>query len=263
MCIVLVSSARADSTSAWRIGGMIDAYAQHIFESTPASLFGIELAMVDLRYTTRDMRARVALHGGNYVDRNYGGSTTWATSMLHALHAAVAGVRITDELWLDVGIMPSHIGNETAISSENISYTRSLIAETTPYFETGAKVSWAVTKEWSFAVLALNGWQKINVMDADIAFGSLVVFEPSTAWKFGWSSFIGKVPVGTSYEESTRYFNDVYASYTTADLAIAAAFDIGMQQLPANFRNFQTDTLDATWWGQRSKCGIGSTLSGL
>jgi hypothetical protein len=33
--------------------------------------------------------------------------------------------------------MPSHIGGETSLSFQNFNYTRSLVAENSPYYETG------------------------------------------------------------------------------------------------------------------------------
>lgn len=227
------SLAMADSTSAWRIGGIVDVNAQHTVDAQFRSLFGLELIMLDVRYTTADVRARMALHAGQYVNRNYTDASfsEGSTLLLRSLHAAYAGVRIADEIWVDVGLMPSHIGNETAVSSENITYTRSIIAESSPYFETGARVSWQISRQLYAAVLALNGWQNIEDYDNEIAFGSLIVFEPAPQWKFGWSTFIGDVR-SSSGVHTTRYFNDVYASYTTSDLTIATAFDIGTQELP-------------------------------
>lgn len=246
---LITERATADSTSAWRIGGMIDANAQHTVESPKTSLFGLELAMVDLKYTTPDVRARVALHGGNYVDRNYVMATPVVPSLLHAFHAAHAGLRLADELWVDIGIMPSHIGNESAISSENITYTRSIIAETRPYFGTGAKVSWQISKALGASVLALNGWKNIYDFDAQTAFGSLVVLEPSSQWKFGWSTFIGDVTSWSSGHVSTRYFNDFYASFTDTDLTVAAAFDFAKQEVADANSGGQLDSIQATWYG--------------
>lgn len=241
---------RADSTSAWRIGGMIDTYAQHTVDAGRVeNLFNIELAMADIRYTTVDVRARVALQAGNYVGRNYGSATPFEPSFVEILHAAFVGIRLGDALWVDVGVMPSHIGNETAISSENITYTRSLIAETSPYFETGAKVSLQINKELYVAVLALNGWQNIYDYDNETSFGSLVILEPGSGWRMGWSTFIGAAAVFQSQTITTRYFSDLYASYSTGDFAVAAAFDVGKQELPIGSRDAQTETVQAIWFG--------------
>ena len=251
MCVVLASSARADSTSAWRIGGMIDAYARHTIDAAFfENLFNLELAMVDVKYTTSHVRARVALQAGDYVVRNYDVSAPLPSSFFQIIHAAHVGVRFGDELWVDVGIMPSHIGNETAISSDNICYTRSLIAETSPYYETGAKVSLQISDGLMAAILALNGWQNIYDWDSETAFGSLVTVEPGDAWKFGWSTYIGAAEVDQSQTPpTTRYFSDLYASFTGGDFTVAAALDIGKQELPIGSRDAQFETVQAVWYG--------------
>ncbi len=58
------------------------------------------------------------------------------------------GIKLSENnnLWLDVGVFPSHIGFESAVGKDNWALTRSLNAENTPYFESGAKVSYTSEK---------------------------------------------------------------------------------------------------------------------
>jgi hypothetical protein len=64
---------------------------------------------------------------------------------------------------LDAGVLPSHIGFESAISMDNPTLTRSLPAENSPYFLTGAKLTFTPpTSSGTFAGLLVNGWQRIQ-----------------------------------------------------------------------------------------------------
>lgn len=68
-----------------------------------------------------------------------------------------------NNLWLDIGIMQSHLGFESAKSSDCWALSRSMAAENSSYFETGAQLGYTIKNEkWNFAVLALNGWQNIT-----------------------------------------------------------------------------------------------------
>lgn len=239
----------ADSTSAWHVGFLIDTYYSYdlnrpiqyangfnqrgpgvrpfAVSSAEHNKFAINLGILDATYRTDNIRARVALQAGTYVDANY----ATESRPLRYFHVAMGGVRITDGLWLEAGIMPSHIGLETAVSSENINYTRSLMAEYSPYYETGARLTWDVNDQLSIAALVLNGWQIIDETNSDKAFGTQLIFKPSAEWVFNWSTFLGNERPDTELA-AWRVFNDLYATYTTPSLTLAASLDCGVANTP-------------------------------
>ncbi|OQW43057.1 MAG: hypothetical protein A4S08_10190 [Proteobacteria bacterium SG_bin4] len=63
--------------------------------------------------------------------------------ILGNLYEGNVGLKLSgsNNLWLDIGVFPSHIGFESAVGKDNWTLTRSLVAENTPYFESGAKIS--------------------------------------------------------------------------------------------------------------------------
>ncbi|WP_050977486.1 outer membrane beta-barrel protein [Nitritalea halalkaliphila] len=65
-------------------------------------------------------------------------------------------------MWLDVGIMPSHIGFESAIGAVCDHLTRSLLAENSPYFLTGARLTYALHPQHTLVLWATNGWQNVQ-----------------------------------------------------------------------------------------------------
>ena len=85
------------------------------------------------------MRANLALMAGTYAQDNLSAEQ----DALKLINEANVGFKIskTKNIWIDAGIMPSHIGWESAIGKDNMNLTRSLAAENSPYFETGAKIS--------------------------------------------------------------------------------------------------------------------------
>lgn len=234
-CPVVVSAQEPFS-----IGGYIETYYSYDF-SEPASgdrplvfnharhnEFAINLALLDLRYATDDMRARVALQTGTYAASNYAAEPV----LLQTVHEASAGFRITEDFWLDAGVLASHIGLESAVGRDNWTLTRSLAAEYSPYYETGLRLELLPSTGWTVRLLALNGWQNIRETNSDKAIGTQVHFAPSEGIQFNWSTFVGN-EAPDSAQSRMRVFNDLYAQLAlTDDLAVAAVLDIGMQSAP-------------------------------
>lgn len=121
----------------------------------------INLAFVKANYQSKRLRSNVALMAGDYSKYNLSAEPTWAQPILEAN----LGVKLSHakNIWLDAGVLPSHIGFESAISADCWTVTRSILAENSPYFETGIKLSYTSPSEkWNVAGLVLNGWQRIQ-----------------------------------------------------------------------------------------------------
>lgn len=100
--------------------------------------FNINLGYIKAAYTTERLRANLALAVGTYMNANYAAEP----GVLKNSYEANVGFRLSAEhdLWLDAGILPSHIGSESAIGKDNWALTRSMMAENSPYFEMGARL---------------------------------------------------------------------------------------------------------------------------
>src|SRR5690606_6122028 len=107
-----------------------------------------------------------------------------------------AGVKISRKhnLWVDAGIMPSHIGFESANGQSCRTLTRSMIADNSPYFESGAKLGYTTHNgKWYISGLMLNGWQRIQRVDGNSSLcgGTQVMFIPSDKVTLNSSTFFG------------------------------------------------------------------------
>jgi hypothetical protein len=154
-------------------------------------------------------------------------------SLLQHIFELNAGVKIgRKSLWLDAGVLPSHIGLEGAIGKDFWSLTRSLMADNSPYVETGMKLGFdSDNGRWYVALLLLNGWQRIKTLEGNTlpSFGHQLQFKPNAKILINSSSFIG-----TDKPDSVRkmrYFHDLYAIFQLNEkISLQAAFDIGMEQ---------------------------------
>lgn len=213
---------------------------QRLFQTQPSRNDEVIVnhALLSLRYATDAYRVRVALQAGTFVEANYvGADAAWKN-----VHELTAGARIADGLWIDAGIMPSHIGYESMIARDNINVSRSLIADYTPYYEAAVKLTWSPSSMIDASILLLNGWQQIVDVNDDKAFGSQVVIRPTSALTMNWSTYVGNEPTPTG--TGLRFHNDVWIQVQALDdLLLALLADACLQSRPAD----TTGTADSTY----------------
>jgi len=171
----------------------------------------------------------LALHAGSYVQDNYASESKFSK---HILEANI-NVALNDKktIYLTAGIIPSHIGFESSVAFDNWNLTRSLLAEQSPYYETGLKFTYQPNEKYEFATLFLNGWQKINPLNIKgiRSFGSQFKYIPNAKVNFNWSLFAGSESRGEFSD--FRIFNNFYSQINlNKSWRILAGFDFGMQQ---------------------------------
>ncbi|MBP9793843.1 MAG: outer membrane beta-barrel protein, partial [Flavobacterium sp.] len=153
------------------ISGFIDVYYSYDFSNpnTATKLpflynynrhneFNVNIGLLRASVSYQNIYAKMSIHAGTYVDDNY------AAEDLKILSEAYLGVFLNEskKTSLEAGILPSYIGFETATSHSNLTATRSILAENSPYFMTGIKLNHQFTDKVSGAFLMTNGWQRIN-----------------------------------------------------------------------------------------------------
>lgn len=201
--------------------------------------FNLNLGLVKANYSTENMRANLALMAGTYAQDNLSAEQ----DALKLVNEANIGFKIskTKNIWIDAGIMPSHIGWESAIGKDNLTLTRSLAAENSPYFETGAKISYTSDNGKLFlSGLVLNGWQRIARVEGNqtLAFGHQISYKFSDDFSLNSSSFIGNDQ--PTEEKKMRYFHDLYANFNLGEKwSGIAGFDIGVQQSAKGSEQYQ------------------------
>lgn len=190
----------------------------------------VNLALASLSYKAKRTRANVGLMTGTYAQYNLSAEP----QVLQHIYEANAGLKLSshDELWFDAGVLPSHIGFESAISKDCWTLTRSILAENSPYYEAGARVSYTTKNEtWYVAALLLNGWQQIRRIDGNNtpAFGTQVTYSPTDNLSFNWSTFIGNGKPDSI--KQWRYFNNLYVVWQLSKhWGLAMGFDYGIEQ---------------------------------
>jgi hypothetical protein len=190
----------------------------------------INLAFLKGSFTNERIRANLAFAAGTYMNANLAGEP----GVLKNIFEANLGIKLSAQKnwWLDAGVMPSHIGFESAISKDCWTLTRSMLADNSPYYETGIKLSYtSQNNKWSAAVLLLNGWQRIQRLEGNqsLGVGHQLVFKPTDKTSINSSSFIGNDKPDSIHQ--MRYFHNLYGQFElTENWALIIGFDIGAEQ---------------------------------
>lgn len=186
--------------------------------------FNLNLGYVKAAYAGDKVRANLALAAGTYMADNYAAEPVAFRNILEA----GVGLKLGDKTWLDAGIMPSHIGFESAVSKDCQTLTRGILAENSPYFETGAKITHSPNEHWTLAVLVLNGWQRIARINNSPAFGTQVTYKPGERATLNWSSYVGNERPDTARQ--WRVFNNFYGIFQISEkMSLILGFDIGAE----------------------------------
>ncbi len=199
--------------------------------------FNVNLAHVDLRLERDDLRGALALHTGTSVEANYAGESN-NRELAQLLHEAWIGYRIMNGLWVDAGIYPAPYGFENWLSKDNKSYTRSLVADFSPYYQTGIKVSWQVSDKIDLAGHLFNGWQNIAETNSGKAAGVTLAYMPSTSITFIYNNFIGN-EMPDSVSAALRLYHDLCTRITVSPaLEFDLTTDYGIQRVNSDHRSW-------------------------
>ncbi|GAB2793822.1 porin [Rhabdobacter roseus] len=243
----LLSHAQSDSTatrpSSFAVSGYLETY--YVFDfanpadhTRPDFLYSfnrhnevnLNLGYVQVTYQHDRVRGKLALMAGTYANANLAAEP----GVLKHIFEANAGVKLskTHELWVDAGIFASHIGFESAIGAITWNMTRSLLAENSPYYLSGAKISYTSGNgKWFLSGLLLNGWQRIQRVPGNQvpSFGHQLSWTPSARVTLNSSSFVGSdSPAGA---RQMRYFHNFYGIFQLSKrLGLITGFDWGAQQ---------------------------------
>ena len=128
--------AQVDSTKSFKVSAYIETYYSYDFSKPfnnekpdfnynykKHNQLNVNLAFVKLGYQSSRMRSNLALMTGNYSMYNLSPEPNWAKPLLEAN----IGYKIAKQqnIWVDAGVMPSHIGFESAIGADCWNLSRS------------------------------------------------------------------------------------------------------------------------------------------
>lgn len=215
-----------------------------LFGTQPArhNEFNVNLAYVEAALASDRYRGRLAVQFGTSVQANYIGEPRQGQvsgpDVQQYVQEAVAGYRVADNLWIDGGIFFSNMGMESWVSRDNPTYTRSLVADYSPYYSTGVKLTYAATPKLTARLDVVNGWQNISENNGGKGAGLRFDYAATPSATLSYYNLFSE-EAGTRL----RTFNGVGAEVTAGAITVLAEGDVGTQRRPAG----QSGT--STWYG--------------
>ena len=252
--IAFAAEAQSDSTkSPFKFSGYLETYYSYDFgnpsnHNRPGFIYShnrhnevsLNLGFIKMAYEKDNVRANLALMTGSYANANLAAEP----GVLKNIYEANVGFKVskTKAVWVDAGIFASHIGFESAIGKDCWSLTRSILADNSPYYESGVKISYNSDNGQLFlSGLFLNGWQRIQRIDGNNtpAFGHQLTYKPSSKVTLNSSSFIGSdTPDST---KRMRYFHNFYGIFQLNEkIGLTLGFDVGTQQKVKRSSDYDT-----------------------
>lgn len=241
----VVNPAMLDTSASVRLGkfslgAYVDAYFSadineyksgnrpYFVSSARRKEFNINLAFMDVRYSGERVRLHITPAFGTYMTSNYAAEP----AELRYLVEANAGVCLSKKkaIWLDAGILGSPYTNESAISKDHLMYSRSLAAEYVPYYLSGVKFTFPLTKKITLFLYGLNGWQKIKISNEGGAVGTQLEIKLNDKMLLNWNTYTGNEQSTDDDPRRLRLFTDIYWVYNHKKISATSCAYIGMQQ---------------------------------
>ncbi len=241
------AAAAADTAPTVRFGAFVDGYYAYdagrpatrdrsfaggaLFGTQPArhNEFNVNLAFVEAALTGDRYRGRLALQFGTSVQANYIGEPRQGRvsgpDVQQYIQEAAAGYRVAAGLWVDGGIFFSNMGMESWISRDNPTYTRSLVADYSPYYSTGVKLTYAASPKLTARLDVVNGWQNISENNQGKGAGLRLDYAATPSATFSYYNLFSE-EAGTRL----RTFNGVGFKVTEGALTLLGEGDVGTQR---------------------------------
>lgn len=246
--------AQTDTTKLpFKVSGYLEAYYCYDFgnpinHNRPDFLYSynrhnevnLNLGFIKASYEKNSIRANFSLMVGTYPNANLSSES----GVLKNIYEGNVGVKLSKSknIWIDAGIFPSHIGFESAIGKDCWNLTRSILAENSPYYESGIRLSHTSRNEkWFVSCLLLNGWQRIQRVNGNNtpAFGHQLTFKPNSKITLNSSSFVGNDKPDSVMQ--MRYFHNFYGQFQLhKKLGLIIGFDIGTEQKAKSRHEYNT-----------------------
>lgn len=215
-----------------------------LFTTQPArhNEFNVNLAYAEAKLDAPKYHGRLALQFGTSVQSNYLGEPhvgqVSGPGVQQYIQEAFAGYKLGKNLWVDGGIFFSNAGTEGFISRDQLTYSRALVSDYSPYYSAGVRATYTVSSRLTARLDVVNGWQNISENNSGKGAGLRLDYAPNANATFSYYDLF-------SDEAGTRLrtFDGVGMKLTIGRLTVLGQADVGTQARPVGQEGH------STWYG--------------
>jgi hypothetical protein len=190
--------------------------------------FQVNLAFARFSYEKERYRFVFTPAFGTFMSSNYAQEPPAFRNLLEAYGAYQLSK--SKGIWLEGGIFGSPYTNESCISKNHLTYTRSFAPEYVPYYLSGLRLKIPFGEKFNFHLMALNGYQIIQNERSKIGLGTHFEFNPNDKMNLNFTTYTGSTETTFSPLNRTRIFLDFNMNYNfEGDVSVAFCAYYGWQ----------------------------------
>lgn len=133
-------------------------------------------------------------------------------------------------LTITAGLFNSLLGYESLYARDNFNYTRSWIADNTPYMMFGAKASYPVSEELTATLFAINSYYHLAHPNDQLSYGVQGTWKPTSRFTLTETFYAGPDQTDTDLKFWRTYLNSI-AEWKGDAVTIALSYDIGTENI--------------------------------
>ncbi len=153
-----------------------------------------------------------------------------ANQLQHFSRANVSYLALVGNgLNVTAGLFNSYIGYESFYSRNNSNYTRSYMADYSPYFTFGLAGSYPVNESWQVGLYVINGYNYLSHINNQPSYGSQVQWKPTAHVTVTENFYYGPDQSNTAIE-FWRFFSNSIVEWKDGSWTLALAYDIGTEK---------------------------------
>ncbi|MSR23478.1 MAG: porin [Nitrospiraceae bacterium] len=243
-------AAEAKGVSDWHYGGFVDlSYTinfnfpeNHLWRSRTTVRRHNELAPnMAVVYVRKDLSAEshwgmeLGLQGG-YDSKDFAflkgeKEVAGADTLRHVHRANVSYLApLGKGLTVTAGLFNSLIGYESLYARDNSNYTRSWIADNTPYMMFGAKASYPVSDEFTATLFAINSYYHLAHPNNQPSYGVQGAWKPTSRFTLTETFYAGPDQTDADLKFWRTYLSST-AEWKGEEVSVALSYDIGTENI--------------------------------
>lgn len=145
-------------------------------------------------------------------------------------------------LKLTAGLMNSFIGFESLFAKDNPNYTRSWMADYSPYYLMGVAAEYSPNSQLDVGLYVVNDYDYLAYRNDQPKYGAQLRWSVDDQWQLTQNLFAGPEQAATD-TPFWRYFSDTVLQWSSSDVLLALAYDVGTE------RRESSDRKQTLWMG--------------
>ena len=215
---------------------------EYLVSNTTLSTPALNFVSTSFACSYNEWKGEISGIIGTYVDKNL----AHEQGILKNIGSLWAACEILNNTEILAGIYPSHIGLESPSSFDCINPSRSIVADNSPYYQSGIRIRHHSSDEY-YSLHVLNGWQRSGIDSLGLlpAMG-YDYFSRNKSFNYVLSGFFGEIQ--HHQQQVFRAYQHIGGTYHVDDkFTISGSIDMAFQEYHDHYAWMIAPLLMAQW----------------